>query len=186
VIALSRLVWPVSCADLLALRQKGDPGDVFATCTYQEYRPGLGGLPAQSSNGFPRFKLAYPLHTMTARGKVQHKMPLTYPTRPMMGLPEPEFTGAYIALMDQRGVTAVARERSTLLASLDLDPDTVVVLLCFDRLDKIVKGQPRPWCHRTLFSAWWTARTGHEVPEFGALPPAPEIRAQQPPTLFDH
>jgi len=132
----------------------------LATCTYQEFQPGMG-TPVRTTVGAPRFPLTYTL--------AGHATLIT-PTRPMLRLPRDTYTTAYLRHLDRAGVDAIAEELDRIAAA---HPGRRLVLLCFDRLDK-----PGAWCHRTLFAVWWEQHTGLHVPELGAQP------QPEPPALF--
>lgn len=133
----------------------------FYTCSYTEFRPEMG-VPVQASLGRPKFNLKYDLREslwpFTPRGKYLRSDSRT-------------FEAEMVKQMDRYGVPYMVdalhqiRERAN-----GLTP----VILCFERLNT---GK---WCHRSIVSDWWTARTGEVVPELGAEmppyePPAPSL-----------
>ncbi|GAA0607562.1 hypothetical protein GCM10010174_25900 [Kutzneria viridogrisea] len=144
---------------------------MFATCTFQEFDPGCGGIPVRSSNGKPRF-----LHTL--RYQVEHVMPSTFPDWAWVKaahagtMGQAEFFDRYARMIRGR-VDQVREEAEQILQPLGVEPSTRVVLLCFDRLDK-----PGNWCHRTAFGQTWSEITGEDVPELGRVV-SPELRAEQ-------
>jgi hypothetical protein len=149
---------------------------VFATCSFMEYKPEMGGVPVRSSNGFPRFahQLTYRLTTDVNGVPVAHSLPVTWPAHDTIKWPMDQFAPAYLAKLEKAGVDAIRAAADRLRDQLGVDPDTRLVLLCYERL----ATKPGLHCHRNLFAAWWQDKTGEEVPELGAVP-QPEIRAQQ-------
>lgn len=89
-------------------------------------------------------------------------------------LPYDRYEEAYWRMLDAHGVDAINAELRRIGGGRD------VVLLCFDDLSK-----PDGWCHRTMFGAWWTARTGQIVEELGRAYVAPTGGTAADPTLFD-
>jgi hypothetical protein len=67
------------------------------------------------------------------------------------------FTAAYLAQLN-RFADDIDRKLAWLA---DAYPDQPITLLCFDRR----VGDGGTFCHRLLFSRWWTERTGQPVPE---------------------
>jgi hypothetical protein len=134
----------------------------LATCTYQEFTPGMGA-PIRTTAGAPRFALGYQL--------AGHARLIT-PTRQLLAqnLPRDAYEFQYRRLLNGQGIDRIYAELSGLAARIGADR---LVLLCFDRLNK-----PENWCHRTMFAAWYLENTGEEVTELGALPPT------TPPRLF--
>lgn len=142
---------------------------LFATCSFPEFNPAGGGIPVRSSNGFPRYKLKYPL---------VHKMPSTFPNWDWMKLPQAEFYERYIEMIAVNEAKIIEEalairelEAEQIRASADEVP---IVLLCFEQLAK----KPGSWCHRHAFAAAWRELSGQTVPELGAMP-APETRAAE-------
>lgn len=83
----------------------------FATCSFPEYWPDMGGIPVRSSNGFPRYKLRYPL---------VHAMSCTFPNKnTIRGVAYEQFVQLYRAKLDALGIelvqgqaTAIRRQES--------------------------------------------------------------------------
>ncbi|MFI9026331.1 hypothetical protein [Streptomyces sp. NPDC053560] len=141
----------------------------LATCTYQEFAPTMG-TPVRTTVGHPRFKLSYPL--------AGHARSIT-PTRDLLKLNARDaYEFSYRRLLESRGIDVVRDELTRIAGANDLD--SPVVLLCFDRLAKLPPADA--WCHRLMFGAWWKEKTGDDVPELGAQPPASPT---PPPALFE-
>jgi hypothetical protein len=153
---------------------------MFATCSFMEYKPEMGGVPVRTSNGFPQFahQLPYRLTSDVNGVTVAHSLPITYPDKSTVKWSRDEFVPAYLARLEETGVTAIRAAADRLLDQLGR-PGERLVLLCFERL----ATKPGLYCHRNLFAAWWQQRAGEEVPELGAVP-MPEIRAQEQNGLF--
>lgn len=148
---------------------------MFATCSFQEFNPALmGGVPVQSSNGFPRH-IAHTLPYSLKTDGLVHKLPLTFPT-PVATIkwPREKFVPAYFAHLEEVGVDAIRESAKHLRSAIGVDENAVLVLLCFEQLAK----KPGTYCHRSLFAQWWTKQTGEDVPEYGAVRPA-ETRAEE-------
>ncbi|MGW3736643.1 hypothetical protein [Streptomyces sp. NPDC005148] len=138
----------------------------LATCTYQEFAPHMG-TPVRTTAGHPRFSLSY---------KLAGHARLITPARELLKINVRDaYEWGYRRLLNGNGIDAIHAELTAIAGSFDLD--SPLVLLCFDRLDKLTP--PDNWCHRSMLAAWWTEQTGDEVPELGGLPTA------APPTLFD-
>ncbi|MDH6189156.1 hypothetical protein M2168_002188 [Streptomyces sp. CZ24] len=138
----------------------------LATCTYQEFAPTMG-TPVRTTAGAPRFPLAYRLGG--------HARLIT-PTRDLLKInAQDAYEWGYRRLLNGNGLDNISRELMAIAGANDLD--SPLVLLCFDRLDRLTP--PDDWCHRLHFAKWWTEQTGDEVPELGAR------RQAAPPTLFD-
>jgi hypothetical protein len=138
----------------------------LATCTYQEFAPHMG-TPVRSTVGLPRFPLGYQLGG--------HARLIT-PTRDLLKINmQDAYEWGYRRLLNGHGLQRIEHELMTIAGANGLD--SPLVLLCFDRLDRLTP--PDDWCHRSHFAKWWTEQTGDEVPELGAH------RKPAPPTLFD-
>ncbi|GAA2948444.1 hypothetical protein ACFPN0_15115 [Kitasatospora cinereorecta] len=138
----------------------------LATCTFQEFAPHMG-TPVRTTVGAPRFSLPYPLGG--------HARLIT-PTRDLLKInAQDAYEWGYRRLLNGNGLENIRRELTAIAGANDLD--SPLVLLCFDRLDRLTP--PDDWCHRTMFARFWTEQTGDEVPELGAR------RQPAPPTLFD-
>ncbi|MFF4391467.1 hypothetical protein ACFY0G_32465 [Streptomyces sp. NPDC001552] len=138
----------------------------LATCTYQEFAPHMG-TPVRTTYGHPRFALPYQLG-----GHAQ----LITPTRDLLRIKAQDaYEFSYRRLLNGNGLENVQRELGAIAGANDLDAP--LVLLCFDRLDRLTP--PDDWCHRLHFGRWYAEQTGQEVPELGAR------RAAPPLTLFD-
>jgi hypothetical protein len=111
------------------------------------------GHPVRTTVGFPRFSLTYTLAGHAA---------LLTPTRQMLGLPLERYEPEYRRRLDAAGIDAILTELGEIAARHPAGRP--LVLLCFDRLDK-----PGSWCHRTMAAQWLAERTGHVVPELGAV-----------------
>ncbi|MBT3167986.1 hypothetical protein HTV80_33595 [Streptomyces sp. Vc74B-19] len=137
----------------------------LATCTYQEFTPDMGA-PIRTTAGFPRFPLGYEL--------AGHARLIT-PTRELLAqnLPRDAYEFSYRRLLNGHGIQRIYAELAALSARAG---GARLVLLCFDRLDKLKPADA--WCHRTMVATWWLEQTGEEIPELGALPTPP------PPSLF--
>lgn len=106
------------------------------------------GVPVRITLGGVRFKLPYSL---------THSVRELAPRRDYLSAPEPEFTAAYRADLDQLGPERIA---ARLQQIVEAEGDHRLVLLCFEDLAK-----PNLWCHRTVFASWWRDCTGDEVRE---------------------
>lgn len=138
----------------------------LATCTYQEFTPDMG-TPVRSTAGFPRFPLTYQLGG--------HARLIT-PTRDLLKINvQDAYEWGYRRLLNGHGFQRIEQELTAIAGANDLG--SPLVLLCFDRLDRLTP--PDDWCHRLHFAKWWTEQTGDEVPELGAH------RKSAPPALFD-
>ncbi|MEC3995184.1 hypothetical protein VSR01_17245 [Actinacidiphila sp. DG2A-62] len=138
----------------------------LATCTYQEFAPHMG-TPVRTTAGHPRFPLSYQLGG--------HARLIT-PTRDLLKINvQDAYEWGYRRLLNGHGFQRIEQELAGIAGANELD--SPLVLLCFDRLDRLTP--PDDWCHRLHFAKWWTEQTGDEVPELGAH------RKQAPPTLFD-
>ncbi|MGA5599604.1 hypothetical protein ACPCUF_00960 [Streptomyces griseoincarnatus] len=137
----------------------------LATCTYQEFTPDMGA-PIRTTAGHPRFPLGYEL--------AGHARLIT-PTRELLvqNLPRDAYEFSYRRLLAAHGIQRIYAELAALSARAG---GARLVLLCFDRLDKLKPADA--WCHRTMWATWWLEQTGEKVPELGALPTPP------PPSLF--
>lgn len=131
----------------------------FATCSFPEYEATTGGIPVRISNGYPRYRLTYPLPGTS-------KWPLLFPDRQQITWPLERFAPVYLQKLDSLGVQAIRDSARDLLRQLGADENERLVLLCFEQLAK----KPDLYCHRTVFATWWTERTGEDVPELGAMP----------------
>ncbi|WP_327123684.1 hypothetical protein [Streptomyces sp. NBC_01727] len=141
----------------------------LATCTYQEFAPHMG-TPVRTTAGHPRFSLPYQL--------AGHARLIT-PTRELLKInAEDAYEFSYRRLLNGNGLENIRRELATIAAASGSDGP--LVLLCFDRFDKL--RPPNAWCHRRMAATWWTEQTGEEVPELGAKP---MTAAKAPPTLFE-
>ncbi len=128
------------------------------------------GTPVRTTVGHPRFALSYQL--------AGHARLIT-PTRELLKIKAQDaYEFSYRRLLNGNGIDAIHRELLAIAGANDLD--SPLVLLCFDRLDRLTP--PDDWCHRSHFAKWWTEQTEREVPELGAHPVAP---AAPVPTLFD-
>ncbi|MFD3851668.1 hypothetical protein ACFWVB_38220 [Streptomyces microflavus] len=137
----------------------------LATCTYQEFTPDMG-TPVRSTAGHPRFPLAYQLGG--------HAKLIT-PTRDLLKINARDaYEFGYRRLLNGNGLDNIRRELARIAAASPVDGP--LVLLCFDRFDKL--SPPDDWCHRSMFARWYTEQTGDEVPELGSRP------RTAPPTLF--
>ncbi|MGW2320085.1 hypothetical protein [Streptomyces sp. NPDC001680] len=119
------------------------------TNRYQQFQPAQG-VPVRITLGAPRFKLPYSL-THAVRELAPRR---EYFTRPLL-----EFTAAYRADLDQLGPARIAER---LREIVNAEQDHRLVLLCFEDL-----ADPKLWCHRRVFAAWWKDVTGDEVRELG-------------------
>ncbi|MFC7791376.1 hypothetical protein [Streptomyces cinereoruber] len=146
----------------------------LATCTYQEFTPNMG-TPVRTTAGAPRFPLSYAL--------AGHARLIT-PTRDLLKIKSRDaYEWGYRRLLNGNTLDNIQRELFAIAGAFDLD--TPLVLLCFDRLDRLTP--PDDWCHRSMFAAWWTERTGVEVPELGGhrkKSPTSFPAPPAPPTLF--
>ncbi|MGW3031273.1 hypothetical protein ACWDCB_08555 [Streptomyces sp. NPDC001178] len=121
------------------------------TNRYQAFQP-TQGVPVRITLGAPRFKLPYSL-----KHAVRELAPRReYFTRPLL-----EFTTAYRTDLDQLGPARIAER---LREIVNTEQDHRLVLLCFEDL-----ADPKQWCHRRVFAAWWKDVTGDEVRELGPL-----------------
>ncbi|MGV9272294.1 hypothetical protein [Streptomyces griseosporeus] len=128
------------------------------TNRFQAFQPPQG-VPVRITLGAPRFKLPYSL---------THSVRELAPRRDYLSSPEPEFTAAYRADLDQVGPERIA---ARLRQITQAEGDHRLVLLCFEDLAK-----PGLWCHRRVFAAWWKDATGDDVRE---LSPTEDDHYQQ-------
>jgi hypothetical protein len=124
------------------------------TCRYPRFEPHMG-IPVRTTASAPRFKLHYELTRQAT---------LITPTWPMLSLERDAYTREYRTRLELAGAEAIRAELATIAAQ---HGDQRLVLLCFENL-----ADPGTWCHRTLFAAWWQAKTGQEVPELAERPQA--------------
>ena len=137
---------------LLTRAEAGDEYDTppLATCSYWEYRRGMGTAvnitlyaPRGISLPDPRWtdQPRWPAVRLLAPGREYfHK-----------GLPPEVFRDHYLDDLNQAGGKQIA-------AALRAVPveDGCLVLLCFCKPSA---------CHRRIFAGWWAELTGREVPE---------------------
>ena len=126
---------------------------------------GSGHAAIRTSLGAPRWKLAYEI-----AGVCREIMP----DRPMLKMEYPEYWMAYTNKLESIGVEAIQKAFFELAVQANNDS---LILLCFEDLTK-----PGLWCHRTMFSDFWFAKTGQRVLE---LQPAVSKLSQRQPMLFD-
>lgn len=136
----------------------------LATCSYREFRVEMG-VPIQTSNGKPRWKLPYALgpawdSVMPDRRTIQ----MTDRNR---------FTQLYRRKLEVAGIETLRGDVEFMLKRYRSD---TAVLLCFEVLSS------GSWCHRSVLADWWREKTGEDVVELGGVmsgPPEPP-----PPGLF--
>ncbi|MBT2370320.1 DUF488 family protein [Streptomyces sp. ISL-10] len=121
------------------------------TNRFQAFQPPQG-VPVRITLGGVRFRLPYSL---------THSVRELAPRRDYLSRPEPEFTTAYRADLDQLGPERIA---ARLREIAEAEKDHRLVLLCFEDLAK-----PGLWCHRRVFASWWKDRTGDEVRELSPM-----------------
>ncbi len=121
------------------------------TNRYQDFRPDQG-VPVRITRGAPRFRLPYSL---------KHSVRGLAPRREYFSKPLADFTTAYRSDLDRLGAQEVA---DVLHGIAQAEGDHRLVLLCFEDL-----ADPRLWCHRRVFAAWWRDSTGEEVRELGPM-----------------
>jgi hypothetical protein len=121
------------------------------TCNYAHFTPAMGTA-IQTSRGAPRWPLRYALDV-----KISELMPARW----TLDLPYDVFADRYRDQLDEVGVDHLAA-RFQAIASATGEPR--LVLLCFENLAK-----PGLWCHREMFSEFWSSRTGHQVLELGPV-----------------
>lgn len=121
------------------------------TNRYQQFQPAQG-VPVRITLGAPRFKLPY---------RITHSVRELAPQRVYFSKPLSEFTTAYRADLDACGVQRIA---DRLKQVAEAEGDHRLVLLCFEDLT-----DPRQWCHRRIFAAWWKDATGDEVRELSPV-----------------
>jgi hypothetical protein len=121
------------------------------TNRFQAFDPSQG-IPVRITLGGVRFKLPYSL---------THSVRELAPRRDYLSSPEPEFTTAYRADLQQLGPERIAARLREIAAT---ENDHRLVLLCFEDLTK-----PGLWCHRRVFAAWWKEVTGDEVRELSPM-----------------
>ncbi|MFE6551705.1 hypothetical protein ACFVHS_25345 [Streptomyces sp. NPDC057746] len=134
----------------------------LATCTYQEYVPGMG-VAVRTTAGHPRF----------FRQPIGGHAKLITPNRQLLAanLPADAYEFQYRRMLNEHGIEAIHTELAAISAA---SGGRTLVLCCFDVLSK--SGN---WCHRSMLAAFWREETGEEIPELGATGPKAE-----PPTLF--
>ncbi|MFE9127781.1 hypothetical protein ACFYOF_20640 [Streptomyces sp. NPDC007148] len=134
----------------------------LATCTYQEYTPGMGAA-VRTTAGHPRF----------FRQPIGGHAKLITPTRQLLAanLPADAYEFQYRRMLNEHGIKAIHTELAAISAA---NGGQTLVLCCFDVLSK-----PGNWCHRSMLAAFWREETGEEIPELGATGPKAE-----PPALF--
>ncbi|HEU5032739.1 MAG TPA: hypothetical protein VFV01_48005 [Spirillospora sp.] len=126
------------------------------TCSYSEYRPGMG-VGVRASLGTPRW--------------IKRETPWPYvreiaPHGSYLNVPSlAEFYDRYLHQLETHGAARIGR-RFAEIAAAHPGPEVVdLVLLCFEKLSKAGAE-----CHRTFFARWWTEQTGEQVDELGAPP----------------
>lgn len=103
----------------------------LATCTYQEFAPHMG-TPVRTTAGHPRFSLPYQL--------AGHARLIT-PTRELLKInAEDAYEFSYRRLLNGNGLENIRRELATIAAASGSDGP--LVLLCFDRFDKLRPRTP--------------------------------------------
>lgn len=133
----------------------------LATCSYGEFRPGMG-VPVRISLGSPKWWATPPpanVWEITPRGWY-------------LNADDDTFTDAFVAQLDRYGPDRIHDRLTGIAARFDADP----VLLCFERLDR-----PGTSCHRTLFAEWWLVTTGEPIPELGRTATGSPPRLSAPP-----
>lgn len=136
-----------------------------ATCSFAEFRPEAGQIPIRASLGYPRYKLHYEIPPRAFVKDIA-------PSRAYWNEPYEAFQAAYWAQLDRRGLRAISDQ---LYQIVEANGGDTAVVLCFENLTK------KPFCHRTMFGLWWTAKTGDDVVELGSVP-APAV--EEDPTLL--
>ncbi|MFK0279892.1 hypothetical protein ACIQVL_05370 [Streptomyces sp. NPDC090499] len=121
------------------------------TNRFQAFQPPQG-VPVRITLGAPRFKLPYSL---------THSVRELAPRRDYLSQPEPVFTTAYRADLDQLGPESIAGRLGQIA---EAEGDHRLVLLCFEDL-----AEPGLWCHRRIFASWWKDLTGDVVRELGPM-----------------
>lgn len=104
----------------------------------------------RTSRGSPRFPLKYP---------VNHALPLVMPGRDLMDLPEEQFEPRYMEQLDATGADRILRHLEDL--HRDNGGERPLALLCFCKLEE------GAFCHRRIFSKWFSRFTGKTITEIG-------------------
>ena len=118
------------------------------TCAYRAFDPEMG-LPIQTSNGRPKYPLAYSL-----TWKIPEIMPNWNLVKQYGRLGPQGFNDAYMRDLDKVGAESFHQLFGQLAAKTG---KSNLVIMCFE---KHVAD-----CHRGAFAEWWLRETGEEVPE---------------------
>lgn len=123
----------------------------LATCSYGEYRQGMG-LGVRSSLGEPKWMPGLPWFEEIT------------PQRWYLRKEWDEYVGHYRRQLDRHGPGKLAKKIEFLARQTGAD---TLVFLCYEKVSK-----PGNWCHRSMFADWWEERTGQKVYELGESPAA--------------
>jgi hypothetical protein len=127
----------------------------LATCSYRDYRPGMG-TPVRIAPPPPRTRLPDPRWTSrTAWPKARFLIPGAFRHK---NLTPEERCESYLRDLQRVGPKTIANA----LRDLPVE-DGRLVLLCFERTADVL-ADPLA-CHRRVFAWWWEQKTGREVPE---------------------
>lgn len=145
----------------------------IATCSYSEYRPEMG-MPVRASIGAPRW-FTHP-HAC---------WPNVYPQRHWLQLPYDQYLPRYLDMLDAHGPQKLRDDLEAMATTFKQnyggDRPTRAVLLCYEKLSKVLPDNEPNWCHRSMASSWLSFHLGVAIPELGALP-GPAVDPD--PTLF--
>jgi hypothetical protein len=152
---------------LLTARDAGAPAwagvPPLATCSYDRYERAMGTAVritrfALRGVALPNPRFTDQPHWPVVRGLIPAEAIFH------QGLPHAEFAALY-----RNDLAHLSREQpgqlEDELRAIPLDPEPAeqrLVLLCYEEMPGAALS-----CHRRVFAAWWTARTGWDVPELG-------------------
>jgi hypothetical protein len=133
----------------------------LATCSYDRYQRKMGTAVRITRFALRGVALPDPRYTDQPHWPVVRAL---IPAAAIFhkGLPHAEFAALY-----RNDLAVHAGRIENELRAIPLDPypgERRLVLLCYE---DVTSETPIGVCHRTVFAAWWKARTGLVVPELG-------------------
>lgn len=145
----------------------------IATCSFGEFRPEMG-MPVRASVGAPRW-FSHP-HACWEN---------VYPERHWLHLPYAQYLPRYLDKLDSHGPAKLRADLTEMASTFARrnggEVPTTAVLLCYEKLSKVLPGNEPNWCHRTMLAEWIKFHLEVDVVELGALP-GPVVDPD--PTLF--